>query len=103
MNFALDGDGNIKIACFKKAEYGAEAEAHIERPVPPLGVIAAEALRKRAGVKAADLYGVFEHLHGVDARALTGAEAQQFPAVPSRQKNDSQQRRRRSAGRRGSF
>ena len=68
MNFALEGDGNIKIACFKKAEYGAETEADIERSVLFLGIIAAEALRERAGVEALDRHGGFTDLHGFNAR-----------------------------------
>lgn len=54
MNFALEGDGNIKIACFKQAKYSAETEAYIEGAVVFLGIIAAEALRKRAGIEALD-------------------------------------------------
>ena len=81
MNFALEGDGNIKIACFKKAEYGAETEADIERSVLFLGIIAAEALRERAGVEALDRHGGFTDLHGFNARTLAGTEAEQLPAI----------------------
>lgn len=91
MNFALEGDGNIKIACFKQAEYDAETEAYIEDAPVFLGIIAAETLRKRAGLDALDRHGVFTDLHGFNARILTGTEAEQLPAVAAECKNGDQQ------------
>ena len=54
MNLALDGDGSLKIASFKKTEYRTEMEAYIEDFAVFLGIIAAEALRKRAGTEQGD-------------------------------------------------
>ena len=77
----------------KKAEYCAEAEADGKCSVLFFGIIAAEALRERAGRKAHDLHGSFTDLHGFNARALTGAEAQQLPAIAACRKNGGQQYR----------
>ena len=64
MNLALDGDGSLKIAGFKKTEYRTEMEAYIEDFAVFLGIIAAEALRKRAGTEPFDLHGIFTDFHG---------------------------------------
>ena len=88
MNPALDRDDNIKIARFKKAEYWAEMKSDIERSVLFLGIIAAEALRERAGIEPFDLHGVFTDFHGFNTRTLASTETQQLPTIATGCKDD---------------
>ena len=87
-DFALNVDSNVKIARFKKAEYCAEAKADIERSVLFLSIIAAEALRERAGIEPFDLHGVFTDFHGFNTRTLASTEAQQLPTIATGCKDD---------------